>query len=118
MRNKNFALFVVAILALFVVMTGCSQNRTFTHATERSQISESFPRMWIDYKGEKYTFVKVYSEKEAAAIQQDNLIDTGEVTGTGDGVESDLPIFKDTATNNLFVCSSYQNQKEWVEFKR
>jgi len=114
---KNKVVLLLTALTLF--LTACAQEEQPTYvSTPNYKMEEPSPRTWINYDGEKYNFFKVYSKTEESNIQMDHLIDTGEVTGKDDGIESNLQIYQDKNTKKLFVSSSYNDQKEWAEFKK
>ncbi|MBY6272711.1 MAG: hypothetical protein CW346_10930 [Bacillaceae bacterium] len=109
--------FVLLILGLMAV-AGCDQGtaaESLGYQAAEEKADCALPVSWIQYKGEKYTFVKVHSKEE---IDFANIRSTRTYTGEGDGTLPGSEIFVDKKTGNLLIVDDTGPEEEWVEFTK
>lgn len=109
--------YVLLILGLMAV-AGCDQGTAAESLGDQAAEEKAdcaLPVSWIQYKGEKYTFVKVHSKEE---IDFANIRSTRTYTGEGDGTLPGREIFVDKKTGNLLIVDDTGPEEEWSEFTK
>lgn len=123
MTHSNKILLQILLLLTLMMMAGCNQEKIINNSLENSTTikegdsaeneSPNTPLQWINYKGEKYEFRKIFSEEE---IDKEQLIKTDSITDSGDGFLQGQVIYIYKIDGSIFAIDDSGPTKEWVNF--